>query len=147
MTVPQDHLPYMEFSRQIRSTFPFRPHFLRHGSAFCGTAIAVPYMGSTFICHCLLRSSQKFRCCISWNYVPYHPSLAVFRRSIVYMFLHKRETMYRILQPNCHFRGNNSQKLPGVAETLWAKGRFFCKLMNIYSSVLTNIQYLVIIRA
>ena len=43
MTVPQYHLPSTGFFRRIRTVLPLRPAFLHDGSAFCGTAIAVPY--------------------------------------------------------------------------------------------------------
>ena len=63
------------------------------------------------------------------------------------MFLHNLETMYRLVQHNRRLCGNNPQKPWGPPETLWAKGRFFDYRMNIYAFILTNIRYLVIIRA
>ena len=44
MTVPQYKLPSTAFFRRIRTVLPLRPSFLRKGGAFCGTAIAVPYI-------------------------------------------------------------------------------------------------------
>ena len=43
MTVPQYRLPSMGTFRRIHALFRFRPKFLHNGSAYCGTAIAVPY--------------------------------------------------------------------------------------------------------
>ena len=45
MTVPRYNGFRSVFSGEERTVFPFRPNFLRIGSVFCGTAIAVPYIG------------------------------------------------------------------------------------------------------
>ena len=44
MTVPRYCLPVMKIYRRTRTMLPLRPKFLRNESAYCGTAIAVPYM-------------------------------------------------------------------------------------------------------
>ena len=46
MTVPQYHLPSTVFFLRIRTVLTLRPSFLRYGGAFCGTAIAVPYINT-----------------------------------------------------------------------------------------------------
>ena len=45
MTVPRYNGFRSVLSGEERTVFPFRPNFLRIGSVFCGTAIAVPYIG------------------------------------------------------------------------------------------------------
>ena len=44
MTVPRYCLPVMKIYRRTRTMLPLRPKFLLNESAYCGTAIAVPYM-------------------------------------------------------------------------------------------------------
>ena len=67
--------------------------------------------------------------------------------SLYTSFPYKCETMFRAVQHNRPLCGNNPQKRRCSVGTFWAKGRFFKNRMNNYSFILTNIRYLVIIRA
>ena len=56
----QYHLPFTVIFRRIRTASPLRPAFQRSESAFCGTAIAVPYRSSYKTLHDTEKGPQIF---------------------------------------------------------------------------------------